>query len=379
MLFSIFVLYITLSVHRSQQPPLLRLLPLCVVLIIGEGLRWTTVVPPLIILCSTCSTSAFTSTTYPRLRIATSFTHTVLSKLSTAALLQSSSFDVAMTMSSCDNSDPAPTTTTSMDVRSTIPGKNGNVLNVTWEVQVAQDILQRAARSQRKPYMVAVAGVPGSGKSSSAEILTYLINHNRFHLQNNNGSNEEEEFCLCVPADGYHYSKETLHRLQTENQDDTLLYRRGAPDTFDVSALIRDLQQIRNHNTINNDDDSTISSSNKIASFPGFDHAMGDPVPKQHIYQPSQHSIIIMEGLYLLYDQYLWENIQQYFDYTIYIRTNTIDECMERVKERNVCIPGYTPEEIYSRVDIVDRNNAILIDESSPSRAHYVVSSSASP
>jgi pantothenate kinase len=80
-----------------------------------------------------------------------------------------------------------------------------------------------------------------------------------------------------------------------------------------------------------------------------------------------------MEGLYLLYDQYGWDQVQQYFDYTIYIRTNTIDTCMDRVKQRNVCIPGYTIDEIYDRVDRVDRSNAILIDQISPKRAHTII------
>ena len=112
--------------------------------------------------------------------------------------------------------------------------------------------------------------------------------------------------------------------------------------------------------------------------LPGFDHDVGDPTVHQHIFDRNQHSILIMEGLYLLYDQNQWDQIKDYFDYTIFIQTHSIDTCMERVKERNVCIPGYSVEEIHQRVDMVDRNNAILIVESSPSRAHRTISSIAS-
>ena len=236
----------------------------------------------------------------------------------------------------------------------TITGPKGNPLRVTWEVQVAKDIHERAALSKQEsplrkgPYMVAVAGIPGSGKSSSAEILSHLL------IQYLNAT------CVCLPADGYHYSKERLTELQVETGDDSLIYRRGAPETFDVVALLRDLQRIR-------------QAKEEEVALPGFDHAVGDPTPDQHVFHPSEHSIVLMEGLYLLYDQHQWQDVQQYFDYTIYIQTNTIDECMARVKERNVCIPGYTAEEIYARVDQVDRRNAMLIERSSPSRAHFVI------
>jgi hypothetical protein len=34
---------------------------------------------------------------------------------------------------------------------------------------------------------------------------------------------------------------------------------------------------------------------------------------------------------------------------------------MERVRERNLCIPGYTPEEIVARVEAFDRANAMTL------------------
>jgi pantothenate kinase len=234
-------------------------------------------------------------------------------------------------------------------VPTTIVGPNGRPLRVTWEVAVARDLAQRATRaSQRRPYMVAVAGIPGSGKSSSAEILTHLINQEA-----------NAEICVCLPADGYHYTKERLAQLQVATGDDSLTYRRGAPDTFDVAALLRDLHRIR--------------EGDVAVELPGFDHAVGDPTFEQHVYAPRQHSIVLMEGLYLLHDQQDWQDVQQYFDYTIYIQTSTVEESMARVKERNVCIPGYTPEEISARVDAVDRRNAMLIEASSPSRASLVI------
>jgi pantothenate kinase len=287
-----------------------------------------------------------------------------------------------------------------------IIGQNGNILIITWEYNIAMDIIQRAIQHeqkeqesnhhhQRRPYMVAIAGIPGSGKSSSSEIITLLINQNYDTIMKEQQQQQQESkkektnqssspnsvendnddpsntdnnnICVCIPADGYHYSMEELNKLQQTTNDTTLIYRRGAPDTFNVPALIQDLQKIRNE---------CIDNDNMIVSLPGFDHAIGDPMMNQHIYNRQQHNIVIIEGLYLLYNQYDWEYIQTYFDFTIYIQTHSIDLCMERLKQRNVCIPGYTVEEIYHRVDAVDRQNAILIDQISPFRAQYVITPS---
>jgi len=53
-----------------------------------------------------------------------------------------------------------------------------------------------------------------------------------------------------------------------------------------------------------------------------------------------------------------------------------VDVCIERVKIRNQCIPGYTPEEIEVRCEKVDRVNAMTVMRSKD-RAHVVVDSSA--
>jgi uridine kinase len=41
-----------------------------------------------------------------------------------------------------------------------------------------------------------------------------------------------------------------------------------------------------------------------------------------------------------------------------------VDACVERLKVRNLCIPGYTPEEIIVRCEVVDRKNAVTVMKS---------------
>lgn len=183
------------------------------------------------------------------------------------------------------------------------------------------------------PFLVALAGIPGSGKTSSATLLSNILSG--YGISN-----------IVVPMDGYHYSLDYLRSL--DDAEDKI-YRRGAPDTFDANALKRDLRYIRDEN------------SNVL--FPGFDHAAGDPEPNCYEFIRSQHKVVICEGLYLLYENSAWEGIANMFDYRIFIKAD-IDKCIERLKVRNRCIPGYTEQEIDIRCDKVDRDNALIVQDS---------------
>ena len=160
--------------------------------------------------------------------------------------------------------------------------------------------------------------------------------------------------------DGYHYS---IAYLQTMDNPDDKIYRRGAPDTFDAAGLKRDLGRIKN-------------GDEEIVSIPGFDHAKGDPEPDAfHVFRRSEHKIVICEGLYLVHDADGWEGIASLFDMTIFISSD-VDMCIDRLKIRNKCIPGYTPEEIEFRCDAVDRVNANTVMRSI-NHADVVVESAA--
>jgi pantothenate kinase len=82
--------------------------------------------------------------------------------------------------------------------------------------------------------------------------------------------------------------------------------------------------------------------------------------------------VVICEGLYLLHDDDQWD-LHECFDFSIFIDSD-VDKAMSRLKSRNQVIPGYTPEEIDCRVDLVDRVNAHSVNLSK-SRASLVVQS----
>jgi pantothenate kinase len=220
-------------------------------------------------------------------------------------------------------------------------------LVVTWEPQAAEALLTMEKLSNpNKPFMVGIVGIPGSGKSTSSEILAALLG---------------EERAIVMPMDGFHIPLAGL--AEFPNAADAI-YRRGAPDTFDAAALKKELTRIA-------------YGDEPVVTIPGFDHAVGDPTPDQHTFKRDEHRIVLCEGLYLLHDDDGWEDIKAFFDWTIYIDAD-VDVCIERLKERNKCIPGYTPEEIEIRCDAVDRVNAETSRDGAYKYASQIVFSGAS-
>jgi pantothenate kinase len=238
-------------------------------------------------------------------------------------------------------------------------------LTLTWEQEVCDRLKamydDRAASLAEKipppaPLMCAVVGIPGSGKTTSAAVLADMLAMS-FATSSKAGGASTECQTLMMPFDGYHIPMSQLVAMGAD-----AVYRRGAPDTFDSQRLADTLHEIR-------------FGTAPTLIIPGFDHARGDPEDGAHTFDRHQHKIVIVEGLYLLHDQDGWQDIKQYFDVSIYVDAN-IDVCMDRLKARNKCIPGYTPEEIEVRVDAVDRVNAMTVQHSKV-HADIVVKSAA--
>jgi len=221
--------------------------------------------------------------------------------------------------------------------------------SLSWEIAMAKDIQRWASEvAGGRPLMVALVGMPGSGKTTAANAIGRLI-----------GSD-----CVVVPTDGFHLPLDVL-RARSDGAD--AVYRSGASDTFDPEALRRCLCQIRG------DDGAAV----REVLLPGFDHGVGEPIAGAHRFVRQVHKIVLVEGLYLLHDADGWEGVGALFDHRIYIDAD-IEKAIVGIKERNKIIPGYTLEEIEIRCDRVDRKNAITV-RGCRDRADIIVASGPAP
>jgi len=219
----------------------------------------------------------------------------------------------------------------------------GTARRATWQRDVAKDLMERlVAYPPGTPLMVALAGMPGAGKTTETAVLASFLGPQ----------------CCVVQMDGFHTP---LARLKEREDAASALYRRGAPDTFDARLFQRAMLEIKR-------------GSSKEVKLPMFDHAAGDPVYDAAKFVRQKHKVVLAEGLYLLHSSHGWEGTPSLFDHRMYLEAD-IEVCIARVKKRNLCIPGYKPEDIELRTEKVDRNNALLVQRSAV-QAHLVVNAS---
>jgi pantothenate kinase len=135
--------------------------------------------------------------------------------------------------------------------------------------------------------LVALAGVPGAGKSTvAAKIAT------AFNATTQPGAGT----MAALGMDGFHLPKAALRRMP---EPDVALARRGAPWTFDPSAMAERLAALRD--------------AEGPVTWPGFAHDVGDPVEAAHTVPPDVR-VVLIEGLYVLLDDGPWREVSACFD-----------------------------------------------------------------
>lgn len=90
--------------------------------------------------------------------------------------------------------------------------------------------------------------------------------------------------------------------MSTFADSDEAFRRRGAPFTFDVESFVEMVRLLSCSSVADQDDPS------KDLWMPSFDHAKQDPVPLD-IRVPATARVVIIEGNYVLLDQYPWNEI----------------------------------------------------------------------
>jgi pantothenate kinase len=174
--------------------------------------------------------------------------------------------------------------------------------------------------------LIAIAGAPGSGKSTFVESLRDALNDDRPGV------------AAILAMDGFHFDDRVLeargHRA-----------RKGAPHTFDVGGLAAMLERLK------------ADDSQEIA-VPIFDRSIEIARAGAEII-PASARLILVEGNYLLLDDLAWAPLRNYFDVTVMLdvpREVLIDRLIARWR-------GYGMDEaaVRAKLDENDLPNADLV------------------
>jgi pantothenate kinase len=137
-----------------------------------------------------------------------------------------------------------------------------------------------------RPLMVALAGPPGVGKSTTAAALVERLRASGLLV-------------ALLPMDGFHLADPELRRLGRSD-------RKGAPDTFDAEGLIALLERIRRGPA------STVWA-------PEFDRSAEAAIAGSIAVEPGV-SVVVVEGNYLLHDDGPWKAVAELFDLRAYLQ-----------------------------------------------------------
>jgi pantothenate kinase len=194
--------------------------------------------------------------------------------------------------------------------------------------------------------LIAIAGPPGSGKTTSATHIVAIVNSQRKDIAS---------LAVVISMDGYHYPRAYLDTLP--NREEAYL-RRGAPWTFDAAAVAALVKSCRVYK--------------EDIYVPTFDHAAKDPVPNG-LLVPSTTKIIIFEGNYLLVDETPWAEIKSLVD-ECWLFTIDEEAARERVAKRHVASGiEMNMRDALARVDGNDTLNARYIIQRSGKAADLTI------
>lgn len=210
------------------------------------------------------------------------------------------------------------------------------------------DAIRNQADAHPKPrYLVAIAGIPGSGKTTTAEAVVQQLNRSSTYR------------AALLSMDGFHLSRAALDQLPDPKEAHL---RRGAPWTFDVTRFVAFISRLRtwaDETPLAAPCSATWSPADVIRA-PTFDHEAKDPVEDGISITPDTE-IIIIEGNYLLLDDPGWREISKLVDYRIFVDSDPL-EARSRLAERHLRAGiEKTLEDGYRRVDSNDFLNAISI------------------
>jgi pantothenate kinase len=183
---------------------------------------------------------------------------------------------------------------------------------------VFQRITQFPADGRRR--LIALAGPPGSGKSTMARRLR-------------TGLNRAGRAAQVVPMDGFHLDNRLL---ETRG----LSARKGAPETFDLDGFASLIARLHSQDAV---------------VFPIFDRARDIAIAGAGLVEAGCEFVIV-EGNYLLLDEAGWRTLSGQWDLSVWLKLS-LDELGERSINRWLKY-GFSPDQARARAHSNDLPNA---------------------
>lgn len=166
-------------------------------------------------------------------------------------------------------------------------------------------LIDKLLDSKGERTIVAIAGAPGSGKSTMAEAIVSSINARM------------SGYAALLPMDGYHYDDLLLAELGRRD-------RKGAPDAFDVLGLDHMLSRLR-------------ACHEDAVAVPVFDRGIEIARAGARLI-PRASRLIVAEGNCLLLKLDPWRALRKHFDITVVVE---VPEAMLRTAHQAVALHGF--------------------------------------
>lgn len=192
----------------------------------------------------------------------------------------------------------------------------GRIVDMGGLVTEALALLDRPGRQ-----FLAIAGAPGSGKSTTVEHLFDALEA------------RHPGAAAILPMDGFHYDDAVLHAMNRRPW-------KGAPDTFDVGGLASVLDRLK--------------AGKDTVAVPVFDRALEISRGSARLIGPEAR-LILCEGNYLLLNRAPWDRLAGRFDLTVMVDVPE-EELARRLRQRWVHYK-LTEDEIRAKLEDNDLPN----------------------
>lgn len=164
--------------------------------------------------------------------------------------------------------------------------------------------------------MIAISGIPGSGKTHLAQVMATRINE--LYLAENPNT---PPIAAAIPMDGYHLTRAQLAQMRDPEH---AAARRGAAFTFDGEKFLGLVQTLR----------KKLDADSPSVFAPSFDHAIKDPV-EDDIEIPPTCRVIFFEGNYLSLDKTPWNEAAKLMDELWFVEVD-FETARQRLIPRHV-------------------------------------------